>query len=170
MVLTIVCGATIARAATGGGGAVHVAQISGGIDLGLPPYLDRVLDEATQAGASAVLLEVDTPGGRLDAVMGMQDSLVGAPVRTVAFVDGMALSAGALITIAADEIYLAPGSTLGAATPVLGDTGEPADEKTISAAARSAPPPKSVGAIHRSPPRWSIPTSRSRAWSRPASC
>jgi membrane-bound serine protease (ClpP class) len=112
---------------------VHVVDISGAIDLGLPAYLDRALQQAHDAGAAAVLLEVDTPGGRLDAVLQMQSSLVGADVRTIAFVNRMALSAGALITIASEEIYVAPGSTLGAATPVVGDTGELADEKTISA-------------------------------------
>jgi membrane-bound ClpP family serine protease len=95
---------------------VHVVDISGAIDLGLPAYLDRALQQAHDAGAAAVLLEVDTPGGRLDAVLQMQSSLVGADVRTIAFVNRMALSAGALITIASEEIYVAPGSTLGAAT------------------------------------------------------
>lgn len=135
LLLALVGGANVARAAQPDGGAVHVAQISGPIDLGIAPYLDRVLTDAEQAGASAVLLEIDTPGGRLDAVLQMQDALVGAQVRTIAFVDRMALSAGALTTIAAEDIYLAPGATLGAATPVLGDTGEPADEKTVSAVA-----------------------------------
>ena len=113
-------------------GAVHVVEIGGTIDLGLAPYLERALQAAEDDGAAAVLLEVNTPGGRLDAVLQMQSSLVGSRVRTIAFVNRMALSAGALITIAAEEIYLAPGSTLGAATPVVGE-GELADEKTISA-------------------------------------
>jgi membrane-bound serine protease (ClpP class) len=113
-------------------GAIHVVEISGAIDLGLAPFLDRALQEAEDADAAAVLLEVNTPGGRLDAVLQMQSSLVGARMRTIAFVNRMALSAGALVTIAAEEIYVAPGSTLGAATPVVGE-GEFADEKTISA-------------------------------------
>lgn len=111
---------------------VHVVALTGSIDPGQPAYLERALAEAERAGAAAVLLEVDTPGGRLDAALRMQSALLDAPVPTVAFVDGMALSAGALLTIATEEIYLAPGSTLGAATPVLG-SGEPADEKTVSA-------------------------------------
>jgi membrane-bound serine protease (ClpP class) len=112
-------------------GPIHVVEISGTIDLGLAPYLERALQAAEDDAAAAVLLEVDTPGGRLDAVLQMQSSLVGARVRTIAFVNRMALSAGALVTIAAEEIYVAPGSTLGAATPVV--AGELADEKTISA-------------------------------------
>jgi membrane-bound serine protease (ClpP class) len=131
--LMAVAGATVAQAATDGGD-VYVAEITGEIDLGLAPYLDRVLDEAEQADAAAVLLEVDTPGGRLDAVLQMQDALLDTEVPTIAFVEGSALSAGALTTIASDEIYLSPGATLGAATPVTGE-GDPADEKTISAVA-----------------------------------
>src|SRR3712207_5504359 len=50
-------------------GAVYVVPITGEIDLGLAPYLDRVLGEAADAGAAAVLFEIDTPGGRLDAVL-----------------------------------------------------------------------------------------------------
>lgn len=130
--LTMVAGVTTARAVSDDP-AVHVVEISGPIDLGLAPYLDRVLEDAAQADAAAVLLEVDTPGGRLDAVLEMQDALIGSPVRTIAFVDRTALSAGALVTIASDEIYVAPGSALGAATPVVGGTGESADEKTVSA-------------------------------------
>jgi membrane-bound serine protease (ClpP class) len=130
--LALVAGVTTARAASDDP-AVHVVEVSGPIDLGLAPYLDRVLDDAAEADAAAVLLEVNTPGGRLDAVLRMQDALVGSPLRTIAFVDRMALSAGALVTIASDEIYVAPGSTLGAATPVVGGSGEPADEKTFSA-------------------------------------
>jgi membrane-bound serine protease (ClpP class) len=115
------------------GGDVYVVPISGTIDLGLAPYLSRVLTEAEANGAAAVLLDIDTPGGRLDAVLQMRDALLGSSVRTIAFVDRTAFSAGALIAIAADEIYMAPGAVMGAATPVDGATGEAADEKVISA-------------------------------------
>jgi membrane-bound serine protease (ClpP class) len=80
-----------------------------------------------------VLLRIDTPGGRLDAVLQMRDALLGSDIRTIAFVDRSAFSAGALIAIACDEIYLTPGAAMGAATPVDGGSGEAADEKVISA-------------------------------------
>ena len=47
-----------------------------------------------------MLLQIDTPGGRLDAVLQMRDALLGSGVRTIAFVDRTAFSAGALIAIA----------------------------------------------------------------------
>lgn len=119
--------------ATGRAGAVQVVSITGTIDLGLAPYLSRVLVEAEEAGAAAVLLQIDTPGGRLDAVLQMRDALLGSSVPTIAFVDRTAFSAGALIAIASDRIYMAPGAVMGAATPVDGATGETAPEKTVSA-------------------------------------
>ncbi|MDQ3225852.1 MAG: ATP-dependent Clp protease proteolytic subunit, partial [Chloroflexota bacterium] len=112
---------------------VYIVPISGTIDLGLAPYLSRVLDQAANDGAAAVILDVDTPGGRLDAVLQMRDAMLGSDVRTIAFVDRTAFSAGALIAIAAEEIYMAPGAVIGAATPVDGATGETASEKIVSA-------------------------------------
>jgi membrane-bound serine protease (ClpP class) len=114
-------------------GAVVVVPITGTIDLGLAPYLERVVDEAADDGAAAILLEIDTPGGRLDAVLQMRDTLLGSSVPTIAFVDRTAFSAGALIAIASEQIYMAPGGVMGAATPISGATGETADEKTVSA-------------------------------------
>jgi membrane-bound serine protease (ClpP class) len=116
-----------------GGGAVYVVPITGTIDLGLAPYLSRVLNEAEENGAAAVLLQIDTPGGRLDAVLQMRDALLDSGVPTIAFVDRTAFSAGALIAIASEKIYMAPGAVLGAATPVNGATGETATEKVVSA-------------------------------------
>jgi membrane-bound serine protease (ClpP class) len=102
------------------------------IDLGLAPYLARILDEAERESASAVILEINTPGGRLDAALQMRQTLLDSPVRTIAFVNREAFSAGALIALAANEMYLAPGAVIGAATPVTG-SGRTADPKTISA-------------------------------------
>ncbi|MEA2510808.1 MAG: hypothetical protein QOJ59_295 [Thermomicrobiales bacterium] len=116
-----------------GPGAVYVVAITGEIDLGLAPYLDRVLGEAAEADAAAVLLEIDTPGGRLDAVLQMRDALLGSDVRTIAFVDRTAFSAGALIAIACESIFMAPGAVMGAATPVDAGSGDTASEKVVSA-------------------------------------
>lgn len=114
-------------------GPVYVIDVSGTIDLGLAPYIDRTVADAERDGAAAIVIEIDTPGGRLDAVIQMRDTIVDTDIPTVALVDATAFSAGALVAIAADEIYMTPGAAMGAATPVLGDTGETADEKTISA-------------------------------------
>jgi membrane-bound serine protease (ClpP class) len=116
-----------------GDGPVYVVSVTGTIDLGLAPYLERAISEAEDAGAEAVIIEIDTPGGRLDAVIQMRDTIIDTDLRTIALVDATAYSAGALVAISADEIYMTPGSVMGAATPVMGGSGETADEKTISA-------------------------------------
>lgn len=122
----------LGHARADGDGGVVIAPITGEIDLGLAPFLERVLDDAADTGAAAVVLPIDTPGGRLDAALEIRRSLLASDVRTIAFVDATALSAGALIAIAAEEIHVVPGGVMGAATPVLGATGETADEKVIS--------------------------------------
>jgi len=115
---------------------VYVAPIRGVIDLGLVPYLQRVLDEAQTAKAAVVILQIDTFGGRVDAAVQMRDSLLRSPLRTVAFVDKRAISAGALISLAATTIAMADGGTIGAATPVMagapGSPAQPVAEKTVS--------------------------------------
>ncbi len=115
---------------------VYVAPIEGMIDLGLAPFVRRVLDEAAAAGAAAVILEVNTFGGRVDAAVLIRDALLDSRIRTVAFVNKRAISAGALISLAAERIIMADGGTIGAATPVeLGAPGAPAQpvaEKTVS--------------------------------------
>ena len=76
---------------------------------------------------------MDTPGGRVDAAISMRDALLATDMPTITLVDTTALSAGALIALATDTIYMTPGAVIGAATPINGATGETADAKTISA-------------------------------------
>jgi membrane-bound serine protease (ClpP class) len=115
---------------------VYVAPIEGMIDLGLAPFVKRVLDEAEAAGAVAVVLEINTFGGRVDAAVQIRDALLNARVRTIAFVNKRAISAGALIALAAQDLVMAEGGTIGAATPVQlgqpGEKAEPVGEKTVS--------------------------------------
>ncbi|MGQ3051578.1 MAG: NfeD family protein [Roseateles sp.] len=115
---------------------IYVLKIDGVIDLGLAPFVKRVVDEATGAGAAAVVLEIDTFGGRVDAAVQIRDTLLDAKVRTIGFVNKRAISAGALIGLATQTLVMAPGSTLGAAAPVQsgapGAAALPADEKTVS--------------------------------------
>jgi membrane-bound serine protease (ClpP class) len=117
------------------GGPVFRLPIEGIIDLGLAPFVRRVIEEADAAGASAVLLDIDTFGGRVDAAVQIRDALIESPVYTIAFVHPRAISAGALISLACESIVMAPGGSIGAATPVTGGgTGEmeAADEKVVS--------------------------------------
>jgi membrane-bound serine protease (ClpP class) len=90
---------------------VYVAPIEGIIDLGLAPFVRRAIDEAANAGAAALVLEVNTFGGRVDAAVQIRDALL------------------------AEHIVMASGSTIGAATPVQaggGGAAQPVSEKTVS--------------------------------------
>ncbi|MFQ5890447.1 MAG: nodulation protein NfeD [Gemmatimonadota bacterium] len=106
--------------------------MSGTIELGLAPFVERSLEEAAEAGAGAVVLDIDTPGGRIDAAWEIIDAVRDSPVPVYAFVNRRALSAGAMIALSARGLYMRPGSTLGAATPVTGE-GKRASEKMVSA-------------------------------------
>jgi membrane-bound serine protease (ClpP class) len=128
-----------ARTSPGGAAGeplVFVAGIEGIIDLGLAPYVQRVIREAHAAGADAVVLEINTFGGRVDAAVQIRDALLDSPVKTIAFVNKRAISAGALITLASERVAMAGGSTIGAATPVQagqpGAAAQPVAEKTVS--------------------------------------
>ena len=115
---------------------VFIASIDGIIDLGLAPYVRRVIREASAAGADAVVLEINTFGGRVDAAVQIRDALLDSPVKTIAFVNKRAISAGALITLASERVAMAGGSTVGAAAPVQagqpGAAAQPVSEKTVS--------------------------------------
>lgn len=113
---------------------VYVVPIEGMIDLGLAPLLARTIREAEQAGAAAVVLDINTHGGRVDAAIVMRDALLEARVRTIAFVNPRAISAGALLALATETIVMTSGGTIGAAMPVLGGGSAPqaADEKSVS--------------------------------------
>ncbi len=110
---------------------VYRIPIEGVIDRGLGPFVERGLAAAEKAGARFVIIDINTPGGRIDAAWQIVDAIQNSPVPVYAFVD-RALSAGAMIALAAEAIYVEPGATIGAATPVTGE-GQKTSEKMVSA-------------------------------------
>jgi membrane-bound serine protease (ClpP class) len=111
---------------------VYRLALSGVVENGLAPYIARGLREAAAAGAAAVYLDIDTPGGRIDAAERIADAVGRSPIPVYAYVDPRAYSAGALIALSAKAVYMRPGAVLGAATPVDGN-GARASEKMVSA-------------------------------------
>ena len=108
-------------------------EISGTIDRGLAPYIERVLRENAQA--DAIILEINTLGGLVDSAMQIRDALLNTNVPTIAFINKRAISAGALISFAATHIVMSPGASIGAATPMQIDVsgkGNPVNEKYLS--------------------------------------
>src|SRR5918999_1592336 len=119
-------------AAAGQAPTVYRVSVSGVVELGLAPYVSRRIREAEEAGAVAAYLDIDTPGGRIDAAERIADAVRDARIPVYAYVNPRALSAGALIAMSSSGIYMRPGAVLGAATPVDGE-GVRASEKMVSA-------------------------------------
>lgn len=76
------------------------------------------LEKAEKASADYVLLDLDTYGGAVDAADSIRSAILGYEKPVVAFINMQAASAGALISIACDSIYMKTGSSIGAATVV----------------------------------------------------
>src|SRR5216683_5556465 len=116
-------------------GDVVVVPLRGEISPSLLMFLRRAEKVAESSGASAIVFEMNTYGGRLDSAEEITSALNHATIPTYTFINSNAGSAGSLIALATQHIYMAPVSAIGAAAPVL-PTGEdlPATEreKTIS--------------------------------------
>ena len=92
-----------------------VIPIKGEIEPGLASVVRRGIRQAEEQGADVIILDIATPGGRVDAALEIGDLLRSATVPVVAYVSGRAWSAGAYIALSADEIAMIPGSSIGAA-------------------------------------------------------
>ena len=110
---------------------VYRVPIQGVIDLGLPTFIERIIDEAEKNQAQAIIFDIDTFGGRVDAATQIKDAILDSDVLTVAFINRRAISAGALISLSCEKIYMTGGGTIGAATAV-DMSGNKASEKVIS--------------------------------------
>ncbi|MCH7521387.1 MAG: nodulation protein NfeD, partial [Candidatus Marinimicrobia bacterium] len=112
-------------------GLVYRVPIQGMIDLGLPAYVERVIEQAQEEGPDVIIFDIDTFGGRIDGATRIKDAIMSSPVPTVAFINRRAISAGALISLACEKIIMTRGATIGAATAVDLE-GKKASEKVIS--------------------------------------
>ena len=112
-------------------GIVYRVPIEGTIDLGLPPFIQRTLEDAESNEATAVIFDINTFGGRVDAATQIKDAILGADILTIAFINRRAISAGALISLSCEKIYMTGGGLIGAATAV-DMTGKKGSEKVIS--------------------------------------
>lgn len=129
-------------------GITYVIPVKGMIEKGLLTYVVRKgLAEAVRKEAAAVIFEMDTPGGLVESAEDIVRLLIDLPptIRTYTLVDKDALSAGAFIAMATDEIYMTPGSRIGASAIVLpwgdipeGDQKEKAISATLALVVRAA--------------------------------
>lgn len=102
------------------------------IERGLESFLKRAFLEAEQQQADLVILDINTPGGEVNAAGEIGLLIRQAPMHVVAYIDNQAFSAGTYIALNANEIAMTPGSSMGAATPI-DMAGNAADIKIISA-------------------------------------
>ena len=128
-------GPLLARA-QGGGPGPHILsmEVDGVINGVKVRYIQRALTQAQEDGAALLVMRLDTPGGLLDATREIVELLLAAPVPVAVYVHpsgARAGSAGTFITAAANLAVMAPGSNIGAATPVSG-TGEDLGETLAS--------------------------------------
>ncbi len=112
-------------------GAVVVIPVQGPISEAQFFFIRRIVKQADAAGASALILDMDTPGGALSATEKICRALLKATMPVYSYVNTNAASAGALIAMATQEIWMAPVSAIGAAAPVMGSGQEM--EKTMNA-------------------------------------
>lgn len=95
-------------------------RLSGDIDRQAERFVKLGLRKAAAAGADYVILDLDTYGGAVNSADAIRTAILGSKVPVLAFIDLQAASAGALISIACDSIYMKTGSSIGAATVVDG--------------------------------------------------
>jgi len=118
-------------------GTVYVISIDGPIESALHYILRRGVSEAENTGAKAIVFKMDTPGGTLEAARKIVNLVENISVPTYTFVEEEAFSAGAIIAMATKHIWMAPGSVIGDAMPIMAGSGEDMpenlQEKMVSA-------------------------------------
>ncbi len=107
---------------------VMVMDIKAEIDPRMLRYVKLAIEHAEQTKADYVIVDMDTYGGVLTDAKEIVDQLMGFKKPVWVFINSDAASAGALISIACDSIYMSPGASIGAATVVEGD-GKAAPDK-----------------------------------------
>jgi membrane-bound serine protease (ClpP class) len=111
----------VAAASPQASAPIYVATATGVVDNVMASYIEESVKRAAQDGSPALVITLNTPGGSLDSTQRIVTALLEAPVPTVVWVapsGGRAASAGTFITLSANLAYMAPGTNIGAASPV----------------------------------------------------
>ncbi|BDD10739.1 hypothetical protein FUAX_31710 [Fulvitalea axinellae] len=107
---------------------VFIFKIDDTIDPRMNRRVDLALNQAKRDSADLIIIEMDTYGGAVNDADDIRTRLLNLDRPVYVFIDKDAASAGALISIACDSIYMAPGASIGAATVVTGE-GKAAPDK-----------------------------------------
>ncbi|MDA0270523.1 MAG: ATP-dependent Clp protease proteolytic subunit [Chloroflexi bacterium] len=153
----LVIAGTVACAPAETRGAIHLGEVEGTVDGVLERYVDRVIDHAEDRDGRLVVLIVDTPGGEIGAMKRIAGRIERARIPVVTWVGppgAQAVSAGTFIVMAGHIAAMAPGTSIGAASPVLitGDDlpethGRKVEEDTVAFA-------RGVAELHDRNPDW----------------
>lgn len=131
-VVALLCSLVLPRAEALAQTVYHVdMKLEGMIDPGVSAFVERVIEDAEANEVDAIVFEIDTFGGRVDAATVIRDAILDSDALTIAFINKRAISAGALISLACDKIVMAQAATMGATTPVDG-SGTKASDKVTS--------------------------------------
>ncbi len=99
---------------------IQVVPIQGEIDGGLEHFVKRAIAEAVASHPDLIVFDIDTWGGQLDAAFEISDAITSIKTcSTAAFVARKAISAGALIALSTQRVYMAPGATIGDCAPIV---------------------------------------------------
>ncbi|MCY8205181.1 MULTISPECIES: NfeD family protein [unclassified Bacillus (in: firmicutes)] len=110
---------------------VYVIPVEKNVEQGLASFLSRSLQDAKEAHADHIILNINTPGGLVKSAIDIADLITESEIPVTAYVNKRALSAGAYIALQADNIYMAPGGKMGAAA-IIDGKGNAADQKAES--------------------------------------
>jgi membrane-bound serine protease (ClpP class) len=134
----LVLGAAAPAHAEDGAAEAWVMPTTGVVDSVMAGYLSEGVAKAAREGAEVVVVELNTPGGSLDATQKITSTFLEADVPVIVWVapaGGRAASAGTFITLAAHLAWMAPGTNIGAASPVSSsgeDIGGTLGEKVMN--------------------------------------
>ena len=110
---------------------ITVIGVEGPIGPTTASYIQRAIDESVEMGAELLIIELDTPGGLLESTKHIVQSMLATELTVVVYVSPMGASAGSagtFITLASHVAAMAPGTNIGAATPVQMGGGEAPDD------------------------------------------
>jgi len=99
---------------------VFIIPVAGDVEPAMSAFLDRALRDTAEFSDALLVIEMDTFGGRVDAALQMVESLLRvSPQKTVAYVSNKAISAGALIALASNDLVMRPNTTIGDCAPIV---------------------------------------------------
>lgn len=98
---------------------VFVIPVTGEVEPAMAAFIKRATHDAAGVPGSVIVLELDTPGGRVNAALTIVNTMLSlAPHRTIAFVKSKALSAGALIALSCNDLIMRLSTTIGDCAPI----------------------------------------------------